>query len=965
MKKITSLLLFLFFTSLISNGATYYTCNVSSGTNLTTSSTGGGTCNVAIGTWNNASHTIVIRTGTTFNLSGNLTLNCQVIVEDGGVLNNITSVNTTTLNTSGNYNVPANISQLTVTAWGGGGAGGGSTIANAFEGRGGAGGGGGARAQSVITVTPGSVLAVVVGAGGTGVVAGNGNNGGNSTITGFSTQIFAEGGKGGGVNTGNTPSGGAAGLAANSIGATVSSGTGGENGASGFGISSGSGGEAANPGGGTGGASIGSGSSNGNNGNAPGGAGGGARSSGGFTGGGGNRPGGNGGAGRVVIEYNVAAALTFANNVTLSGTVNGGAVTIGTASVFVGTGALNFSSLTVNATTPASFVDNFRLSQGAVSGTGSIKILRNLSTSNNWYELGFAVKSGTVADLVSTGFPIRDASYPANLRNIYRWDAGAADWVAAATTTSLTETALKIFAFGTSPSISITVSATNFNNSTLAEALDWNDGQSSIYLTGGIDVTEGWNNHYNPFQAFIDWDNVEPVLDANSEFTNLGVAVKNNTGSYEYYNGGVGTARYIAPTQGFWLQSNNTVAAPTTFSYTNAMRNSTPGTPVSSFKTNTITPKQITLKLNGPNGEVLTHVAKNVNATDSFDAGFDMRWFQGDHEHFYTLDNNGNKYGINQSGAVGNAPIPLAFSHTNNGVTYSISADLEDWDNNIEVFVKDTYLNITTSLSNNNSYTFSNVTAASENRFMVLFVPVLPCITNTFTPMLTANMYANAGANQVETYYWGLSTGFIQANPENGVGPYTYNWTNSAGYSMKGTSNKKARLLYPTGPTWVKVAITDEGAGCTTEDSIYIDWIDFTCNQPDIWFYEMCNLNTLTSVCVAGTRNMRDSVKTGNYIFGSCNQPVKTGVATQSNFGVNVFPNPSNGKVSIIMANANKSMYDIHVMDINGRVLFSTQLNSTDGYASKELDLSELARGVYIMRVSDENNSATQRIVIQ
>jgi hypothetical protein len=64
---------------------TYYTCNSPSGTNLTTASDGSGTCNVAIGTWNNALNTIVIRTGTSLTV-GNVNFACQVVVQPNATL---------------------------------------------------------------------------------------------------------------------------------------------------------------------------------------------------------------------------------------------------------------------------------------------------------------------------------------------------------------------------------------------------------------------------------------------------------------------------------------------------------------------------------------------------------------------------------------------------------------------------------------------------------------------------------------------------------------------------------------------------------------------------------------------------------------------------------------------------------------------------------------------------------------
>ncbi len=236
--------------------------------------------------------------------------------------------------------------------------------------------------------------------------------------------------------------------------------------------------------------------------------------------------------------------------------------------------------------------------------------------------------------------------------------------------------------------------------------------------------------------------------------------------------------------------------------------------------------------------------------------------------------------------------------------------------------------------------------------------------TNTFTPMMTSGLYAGAGANDPETYYWGLSTGFIKANPAGGSGSYSYSWSNSAGYMMKGVSNMKGRLWYPTGPTWVKVAITDLVAGCTIEDSVYIDWVDFTCNQPDIWFYEMCNTVTNSTVCIASTRNMKDSVKTGNYMFGPCVTPKISAIA-QSELGVNIFPNPNNGEFTYIVMGDDDAVYNTEVLDLNGRILFSESFTSTSTLTSREISLQGFAAGFYMIKVSSNNTSTVERIIIQ
>jgi hypothetical protein len=227
---------------------------------------------------------------------------------------------------NGSLVVPAGITTMAVQAWGGGGAGGGAAGAGVIFGRGAAGGGGGAYAAANITVVAGNTLSVLV-AGTTSGTLGSGAAGGNSTILGFESSIFAAGGVGGGSNTtGNIPVGGAGGTASASVGTTKNPGTTGGNGNSALlsvGLASGAGGTGATPSGGAGGALISSlilGTGPGNAGSSPGGGGSGAINS----ALGAAQIGGTGARGQVIISYTCPTyqinSTSAANVCVISGT---------------------------------------------------------------------------------------------------------------------------------------------------------------------------------------------------------------------------------------------------------------------------------------------------------------------------------------------------------------------------------------------------------------------------------------------------------------------------------------------------------------------------------------------------------------------------------------------------------------------------------------------------------------------
>jgi trimeric autotransporter adhesin len=131
------------------------------------------------------------------------------------------------------WTCPAGITSATVECWGAGG-GGGSSNSTIGIGFGGSGGGGGAYAKSVLSVTPTSGYAVVVGAGGAGGVSGGGGTGGTGGDSKFNTtDVIAKGGTGGTQgSTTPAPAAGVGGASGSSTGTVKYSGGSGGGGAS-------------------------------------------------------------------------------------------------------------------------------------------------------------------------------------------------------------------------------------------------------------------------------------------------------------------------------------------------------------------------------------------------------------------------------------------------------------------------------------------------------------------------------------------------------------------------------------------------------------------------------------------------------------------------------------------------------------------------------------------------------------
>lgn len=74
-----------------------------------------------------------------------------------------------------------------------------------------------------------------------------------------------------------------------------------------------------------------------------------------------------------------------------------------------------------------------------------------------------------------------------------------------------------------------------------------------------------------------------------------------------------------------------------------------------------------------------------------------------------------------------------------------------------------------------------------------------------------------------------------------------------------------------------------------------------------------------------------------------------------------VYPNPTSTKVFVEVNNEKLMINDIAVYDIYGKKVFSVEVENLN----KEVDLSFLPKGIYLLKISDKNNVSFEKIVLQ
>jgi len=76
---------------------------------------------------------------------------------------------------------------------------------------------------------------------------------------------------------------------------------------------------------------------------------------------------------------------------------------------------------------------------------------------------------------------------------------------------------------------------------------------------------------------------------------------------------------------------------------------------------------------------------------------------------------------------------------------------------------------------------------------------------------------------------------------------------------------------------------------------------------------------------------------------------------------IQIYPNPVVGGKIYLTSEHNNSTKQIELYDMLGKKVMETEMNSYQ----KELNVSNLKAGVYILKINDKTNSVTRKIIIK
>jgi hypothetical protein len=245
-------------------------------------------------------------------------------------------------------------------------------------------------------------------------------------------------------------------------------------------------------------------------------------------------------------------------------------------------------------------------------------------------------------------------------------------------------------------------------------------------------------------------------------------------------------------------------------------------------------------------------------------------------------------------------------------------------------------------------------------------VGTCPPVSITFNVSGLHALWANQGANDPYTFYYGLvDAKRIDATVSGGTGPFTYAWSNSGGTNfMLPRAYYPASsidLFRPTAATTVTVTVTDQSNGCVYTGSVFINWDgSYYCGIfGKQWHVYVCQNGQTLCVPWAGARGL---IQNAQATLGACN--AKEAPIAAKALHVELFPNPSNGQFVLSVANAANEL-TLVLTDASGKHLMAETAQPAEGQYYHTFDLRHLPPGMYFMQVSDGETTVTEKMLVR
>ncbi len=257
----------------------------------------------------------------------------------------------------------------------------------------------------------------------------------------------------------------------------------------------------------------------------------------------------------------------------------------------------------------------------------------------------------------------------------------------------------------------------------------------------------------------------------------------------------------------------------------------------------------------------------------------------------------------------------------------------------------------------------------SANNVFVVTVPSGQCCNNKVWKTTDQGNTWTDVTSGITTIWW------IQNIYVDPVVP-THVWATSGGYD----AGNKVYESKDGGTTWINISGTlpNIPVNCIAQDksspvhAVYIgtdwgvfyrdttmnDWSAFNTNLPNARVNDL-KINTTSGMIRAGT-----------WGHGMWESPLNGIITSVPAVGIKqsllrVQPNPNDGSFILSLQAFGSEQADIQIVDMLGRTVYAEKLICPGGSCIKPVTLSQLAKGVYELRVSGTNTRLSEKVVVK
>ena len=77
-----------------------------------------------------------------------------------------------------------------------------------------------------------------------------------------------------------------------------------------------------------------------------------------------------------------------------------------------------------------------------------------------------------------------------------------------------------------------------------------------------------------------------------------------------------------------------------------------------------------------------------------------------------------------------------------------------------------------------------------------------------------------------------------------------------------------------------------------------------------------------------------------------------------------VYPNPSNGKITLEMNKVSSDQYNVNISNLIGQTVYSN-VQVINGFFKEDIDVTTFGKGTYLITISNSSTSITEKLIVE